>query len=182
MIDRNYSEEERNLFNEDQDLETTVKRPKFLLVLVILSGINIVTSIIGALSGMLGSKPDQAMIKSAKLEFANMREQLQKADAEDFIYIIDQMQSVTVNMFKHFQAYNSFQFLILVLGLTGIVLMFRGKKLGFHFYIIYTLGLVLLPYFFNPITGIPTLLTIVGIIYGGIWVWLYSRNLHWLKD
>ena len=182
MIDRNYSEEERNLFNENQDLETIVKRPKFLLVLVILSGINIVTSMIGALSGMLGSKPDQAMIKSAKLEFANMREQLQKADAEDFIYIIDQMQSVTVNMFKHFQAYNSFQFLILVLGLTGIVLMYRGKKLGFHFYIIYTLGLVLLPYFFNPITGIPTLLTIVGVIYGGIWVWLYSRNLHWLKD
>ena len=85
MIDRNYSEEERNFFNEDQDLETTVKRPKFILVLVILSGINIVTSMIGALSGMLGSKPDQAMIKSTKLEFANMREQLQKADAEDFI-------------------------------------------------------------------------------------------------
>lgn len=182
MIDRQFTEEEKNFFNEDQDVKTNAKRPIFLLVLVILSGINIGTSIIGALSGMLGSKPDQAMIKSAKLEFANMREQLQKANAEDFIYIVDQMQSVTVNMFKHFQAYNSFQFLILVLGLTGITLMYRGKKLGFHFYIIYTLGLVLLPYFFNSMTGIPTLLTIVGITYGGIWVWLYSRNLYWLKD
>jgi hypothetical protein len=182
MIDSQFSEQQQPLFNDDQDVEATAKRPKFLLVLVILSGINICTSMIGAFSGMLGSKPDEAMIKSAKLEFANMREQLQKADAEDFIYIIDQMQSVTVNMFKHFQAYNSVQFLILMLGLSGIVLMYRGKKLGFHFYIIYTLGLLLLPYFFNPITGIPTLLTTVGIIYGGIWVWLYSRNLHWLKD
>ena len=105
-----------------------------------------------------------------------------KANAADFIYIIDQMESVTDNMFKHFQQYNSFQFLILVLGLTGVILMYRGKKLGFHFYILYSLGLVVLPYFFNPITGIPTILTIVGIIYGGVWVWLYSRNLNWLKD
>jgi hypothetical protein len=122
------------------------------------------------------------MIKSAKLDFANMREQLDKANAADFIYIIDQMEGVTDNMFKHFQQYNSFQFLILVLGLTGVILMYRGKKLGFHFYILYSLGLVVLPYFFNPITGIPTILTIVGIIYGGVWVWLYSRNLNWLKD
>jgi len=38
-----------------------------------------------------------------------------------------------------------------------------------------------LPYLFNPITGIPTILTIVGILYGGVWVLLYSRNLHWME-
>jgi hypothetical protein len=157
------------------------KRPVFLLVLVILSGINIGVAMLGALSGMLGSKPDKAMFKSAKIEFANMREQLEKANAEDFIYIVDQMEGVTVNMFKHFQAYNTFQFLILLMGLAGIVMMYRGQKLGFHFYIIYSLGLIVLPYLFNPITGIPTILTIVGVIYGGLWVLLYSRNLHWMK-
>ena len=182
MIERKFSEEEGHFLNEEQDVNTISKRPVFLLVLVILSSINIGISSIGALSGMLGAKPDKAMIKSAKLDFANMREQLDKANAADFIYIIDQMESVTDNMFKHFQQYNSFQFLILVLGLTGVILMYRGKKLGFHFYILYSLGLVVLPYFFNPITGIPTILTIVGIIYGGVWVWLYSRNLNWLKD
>ena len=182
MIERKFSEEEGHFLNEEQDVNTISKRPVFLLVLVILSSINIGISSIGALSGMLGAKPDKAMIKSAKLDFANMREQLDKANAADFIYIIDQMESVTDNMFKHFQQYNSFQFLILVLRLTGVILMYRGKKLGFHFYILYSLGFVLLPYFFNPITGIPTILTIVGIIYGGVWVWLYSRNLNWLKD
>lgn len=182
MTDSNFSEEQRNFFDADQDVQTVSKRPVFLLVLVILSSINIGISTIGALSGMLGVKPDKAMIKNAKLDFANMREQLEKANGEDFIYIVDQMESVTDNMFKHFQQYNSFQFLILVLGLTGVILMYRAKKLGFHFYILYSLGLVLLPYFFNPITGIPTILTVVGIIYGGIWVFMYSRNLHWLKD
>jgi hypothetical protein len=157
------------------------KRPVFLLVLVILSSINISVSLLGSFSGMLGAKPDAKMIKQAKLEFANLREQLEEGGAADFTYIIDQMESVTDNMFKHFQAYNSVQFLILVLGLAGVILMYQRKKIGFHFYIIYSLGLVVLPYLFNPITGIPTILTIVGIIYGGLWVFLYSRNLHWME-
>jgi len=157
------------------------KRPVFLLVLVILSSINMSVSLLGSFSGMLGAKPDAKMIKQAKLEFANMREQLEEGGAADFTYIIDQMESVTDNMFKHFQAYNSVQFLVLVLGLTGVVLMYQRRKLGFHFYIIYSLGLVVLPYLFNPITGIPTILTIVGILYGGVWVLLYSRNLHWME-
>lgn len=158
------------------------KRPVFLLVLVILSSINISVSLLGSFSGMLGAKPDAKMIKQAKLEFANMREQLEEGGAADFTYIIDQMESVTDNMFKHFQAYNSVQFLVLVLGLAGVILMYQRRKLGFHFYIIYSLGLVVLPYLFNPITGIPTILTIVGIIYGGLWVFLYSRNLHWMES
>jgi hypothetical protein len=92
------------------------------------------------------------------------------------------MEGVTLNMFKHFQAYNSVQFMVLALGLTGVILMYKRKKLGFHFYIIYSLGLVVLPYLFNPITGIPTILTVVGILYGAFWVFLYSRNLQWLQD
>jgi len=167
---------------QEESAEIKKKRPVFLLVLVILSSLNIGVATIGALSGMLGAQPDKAMIKSAKLEFANMREQLEEGGAGAYTYLIDQMEGVTNNMFKHFQAYNSFQFLILVLGLTGVIFMYGGKKLGFHFYIIYSLGLVLLPYFFNLITGIPTILTIVGILYGGLWVFLYSRNLHWLQD
>ena len=157
------------------------KRPVFLLVLVILSSLNMSVSLLGSVSGMLGAKPDTKMIKQAKLEFANMREQLEEGGAADFTYIIDQMESVTDNMFKHFQAYNSVQFLVLVLGLAGAILMYQRRKLGFHFYIIYSLGLVVLPYLFNPITGIPTILTIVGILYGGVWVLLYSRNLHWME-
>ena len=157
------------------------KRPIFLLVLVILSSLNMSVSILWTFSGMVGSKPDAKMFKQAKLEFANMREQLEEGGAADFTYIIDQMESVTDNMFKHFQVYNTVQFLILVLGLTGVILMYQSRKLGFHLYIIYSIGLVVLPYLFNPITGIPTLLTIVGILYGGLWVLLYSRNLHWME-
>ena len=71
MIERKFSEEEGHFLNEEQDVHAISKRPVFLLVLVILSSINIGISSIGALSGMLGTKPDKAMIKSAKLDLRN---------------------------------------------------------------------------------------------------------------
>ncbi|MEY4894609.1 MAG: hypothetical protein RL751_1428, partial [Bacteroidota bacterium] len=117
-----------DFYQQEEQAPVKKKRPVFLLVLVILSSINISVSLLGSFSGMLGAKPDAKMIKQAKLEFANMREQLEEGGAADFTYIIDQMESVTDNMFKHFQAYNSVQFLILVLGLTGVVLMYQRRK------------------------------------------------------
>lgn len=158
------------------------KRPVFLLVLVIMSSINIGISTMGALSAILGAKPDASMIKEAQLDFAKMRDQLEAANGSDFIYIVDQMEAVTMNMFSHFHTYNSIQFIFLLLGLTGVILMFQRKRLGFHFYIVYSLGLVLLPYFFNAMQQIPTILTIVGVLYGALWVFLYSRNLHWVNQ
>jgi hypothetical protein len=160
----------------------TPKRPVFLLVLVIMSSINIGISTMGSLSAILGATPDAAVIKEARLDFAKMRDQLEVANGSDFIYIVDQMEMVTMNMFAHFHTYNSVQLIFLLLGLTGVILMFQRKRLGFHFYIVYSLGLVILPYFFNSIQQIPTILTIVGVIYGAVWVILYSRNLQWVNQ
>jgi hypothetical protein len=165
----------------ESNLETP-KRPVFLLVLVIMSSINIGISTMGSLSAILGAKPDASMIKEAQLDFAKMRDQLEAANGSDFIYIVDQMETVTMNMFVHFHTYNSIQFIFLLLGLTGVILMFQRKRLGFHFYIVYSLGLVLLPYFFNSMQQIPTILTIVGVLYGALWVFLYGRNLHWVNQ
>ena len=162
--------------------QETLKRPVFLLVLVIMSSINIGISTMGSLSAILGAKPDASMIKEAQLDFAKMRDQLEAANGSDFIYIVDQMETVTMNMFAHFHTYNSIQFIFLLLGLTGVILMFQRKRLGFHFYIVYSLGLVLLPYFFNSMQQIPTILTIVGVLYGALWVFLYGRNLHWVNQ
>lgn len=167
---------------ELESKQETTKRPVFLLVLVILSSINIGISTMGSLSAILGAKPDADMIKEAQLDFAKMRDQLEAANGADFIYIVDQMETVTMNMFAHFHTYNSIQFIFLLLGLTGVILMYQRKRLGFHFYIVYSLGLVLLPYFFNSMQQIPTILTIVGVLYGALWVFLYSRNLHWVNQ
>jgi hypothetical protein len=111
-----------------------------------------------------------------------MREQLEKAGAAEYTYIVDQMQTVTTHMFNHFHTYNSIQLVFLLLGLTGVILMYQRKRLGFHFYIVYSIGLVLLPYFFNSMHQIPTILTVVGVLYGAVWVFMYGRNLHWINQ
>ncbi|MFM6946050.1 MAG: hypothetical protein ACKOWW_02840 [Flavobacteriales bacterium] len=165
-----------------QELIDVPKRPVFLLVLVILSSINIGISTIGSLTAVLGAKPDADMVKKALLDYAEMREQLEQAGASDYTYIVDQMQTVTTQMFANFHLYNTIQLIFLLLGLTGVILMFKRKKLGFHFYIIYSIGLVLMPFFFNAIQQIPTVLTVVGILYGAVWVFLYSRNLNWINQ
>ncbi|MEN9700450.1 MAG: hypothetical protein RLZZ301_1648 [Bacteroidota bacterium] len=165
------------MFNEDQAPEAS-GRSKFLIVLVILSSINLGISTMGSIPGMLGQKVDAKTIKDARLDFATMREQLLDAHADSFVGVVDQMEKVTLSMFRHFQVYNSLNFLVMVLGLTGVILMYRQRKLGFHFYIVYSLGTVCIPYLLNPIQDIPTILTIVGLLYSGLWVFLYSRSLH----
>jgi hypothetical protein len=50
---------------QQEPFQLKEKRPVFLLVLMILSGINIGAATLGALSGMLGAKPDKAMFKRA---------------------------------------------------------------------------------------------------------------------
>jgi hypothetical protein len=84
-----------------QEINETPKRPVFLLVLVILSSINIGISSIGSLTAVLGAKPDAEMVKKALLDYAEMREQLEKAGAAEYTYIVDQMQTVTTHMFTH---------------------------------------------------------------------------------
>ena len=165
-----------------QQINETPKRPVFLLVLVILSSINIGMSTIGSLTAVLGAKPDAEMVKKALLDYAEMREQLEEAGAADYTYIVDQMQTVTTHMFAHFHTYNAIQLVFLLLGLTGVIFMYQRKRLGFHFYIVYSIGLVLLPYFFNSMNQIPTILTVVGVLYGAVWVFMYGRNLHWINQ
>ncbi|MEY3682056.1 MAG: hypothetical protein RLZZ289_580, partial [Bacteroidota bacterium] len=80
---------------ELESKQETTKRPVFLLVLVIMSSINIGISTMGSLSAILGAKPDADMIKEAQLDFAKMRDQLEAANGADFIYIVDQMETVT---------------------------------------------------------------------------------------
>ncbi len=166
----------------NQDLEPKKSRPKFLLVLVVLSTINIVFSTIGTLGAVFGVKPDQQLIDKLEKDFATMREQFSAIGGDQFIGLINQMEEMAMNLFDHFQSYNTLQLLFLILGLYGVRLMYLAKRLGFHFYILYCLGLLLMPYLFNPFSTVPVIFTIFGILYSGLWVFLYSRNLHWMKD
>ena len=176
--------EELNEVNEGQVIE---KRPKFLLVLSILSFFNIGITVLTSLFGALGGKPNADELEAAKLQFANSQEQLEtlaKSEKVDMSYwseVLTKLETMSDNMYETFSRYNSLILLVSIFALVAVYLMFTGKKLGFHFYIGYCFLYVIQSYFFTAPNDVPTFVIVLNILYGGIWVFLYSRNLKWMR-
>ena len=98
-----------------------------------------------------------------------------------FAEMMEQIQRMSESANAHFYANTLVSMLILGLGIMGAVLMLRGKKLGFHLYIGYSLLAVLQLYFFASPADIPTVAVVLGLLFSGLFVFLYSRNLPWLN-
>jgi hypothetical protein len=176
--------EELNEMNEGQVMG---KRPKFLLVISVLSFVNIGITVLTSLFGAIGGNPSPEELEAAKLQFANSHEQLEslaqseKVDLSYWSEILTKMEIMSDNMYANFSMYNSLILLVAIFALIGVYLMFTGKKLGFHFYIGYCFLYVIQSYFFTAPSDVPTFVIILNILYGGIWVYLYSRNLKWMR-
>src|ERR1041384_8237009 len=66
-------------------------------------------------------------------------------------------------------------------GLTGAIMMWKGRKTGFHLYIIYNIIMTLAVYAAVPIELVPAYLTITNVILSLIFILMYSRNLKWMR-
>jgi hypothetical protein len=167
--------EELNEMNEGQLIE---KRPKFLLVISILSFVNIGMTVLTSLFGVFGGKPSAEELETAKLQFAESQEKIdalaqsEKIDMSYWSEILTKMEVMSDNMYANFVTYT---------GLMAVYLMFIGKKLGFHLYIGYCFLYVIQSYFFTTPSDVPTFVIVLNTLYGGIWVYLYARNLKWMK-
>jgi hypothetical protein len=176
--------EELNEVNEGQVIE---KRPKFLLVISILSFVNIGMTVLTSLFGVLGGKPSAEELEAAKLQFANSQEQLEtlaqseKVDMSYWSEILTKMEIMSDNMYANSIAYNGLILLVALFAFITVFLMFTGKKLGFHLYIGYCFLYVIQSYFFTTPSDVPTFVIVLNTLYGGIWVYLYSRNLKWMR-
>jgi hypothetical protein len=82
---------------------------------------------------------------------------------------------------QHFYANVSVSFLVLCLGIVGAVFMFVGKKSGFHLYIAYSLLAILQMYFFTSVANIPTVLVVMSLIFSALFIFLYAKNLSWMR-
>lgn len=176
--------EELKEMNDGQVFE---KRPKFLLVISILSFVNIGVSILTSLFGALGGKPSSEELEAAKLQFANSHEQLEalaKSEKVNMSYwsdVLTKLEIMSDNMYANFSVYNSLILLVAIFALVAVYLMFTGKKIGFHLYIAYCFLYVIQSYFFTVPSDVPTFVIVLNVLYGGIWVFLYSRNLKWMR-
>lgn len=67
-----------------------------------------------------------------------------------------------------------------LIGLAGILFMLRGRKLGFHLYIVYNLITMISIYASAPASEIPVFYFLVWGSISCIFIFLYSRNLKFM--
>jgi hypothetical protein len=67
------------------------------------------------------------------------------------------------------------------IGLNGVIFMLKGRKLGFHLYIVYNLIALISIYASAPASEIPSFYFILFGIISSVFIFMFSRNLKFMK-
>ncbi len=168
----------------EQELDQTgtpeVKRPTFLKVLCILSFISIGFSTFSTLGSLIMGPEDEETMIEQKATMMESTAELREAGMNGLADLMDQIQRMSESLNEHFYAVTLSSLLTVVVGFFGVFMMWKGKKLGFHLYIVYNLiGLGNLYLFVNP-ADVPTFAVIWSLLLSTVFIVMYSRNLHWM--
>lgn len=157
------------------------KRPVFLLVLCILSFVYIGFSILfGAGSLAQGPETKQEMAREME-EFDKGIAELEKNGNTQMVATFEKYRDFALEANRKFYGVQIVSLLVLGLGLISVLKMFKGDKLGFHLYIVYSLLSIGQVYFFISPAMVPTSLVIFTLVISAIFVGLYAINLRWLR-
>ncbi len=157
------------------------KRPKFLTVLCVLSFIALGFSIIGLLATFANGKPSDDQIETAYMQSQQMASEFRAKGTTWAADFIEQAAELASHQQKNYWKTVGTNALITVTGFIGVLWMFKGKKLGFHLYIIYNLLSVGASFLIVPAHMVQLPTVIMSLIFSGLFVYLYSKNLSWMK-
>ncbi|MDA9161938.1 hypothetical protein N9O13_06075 [Crocinitomicaceae bacterium] len=157
------------------------KRPTGLWVLFVLTSISTSLGILQSFTNILNGAPNASQIKKMKLEMAKTMKAAKELDSSFLIELIEKMEKITASTIENFVFFNSISLLFYALGLAAAIYMFRGLKIGFHMYIIYSF-LTLIQYYFiiNP-SEVPVMLLVANGMVSLLFIFLYSRYLNWMQ-
>ncbi|MBI2257775.1 MAG: hypothetical protein HYU67_02635 [Flavobacteriia bacterium] len=163
-----------------EEVNSNPKRPTFLLVLCILSfistGFNLIGNIVNLLKGPL-SQDELNVVLQEMQQLSDMVNQSGSGFTELFEKLAKITQFTNDNFYMH-------EFILIAsfaLGFYGVLKMYQGIKNGFHLYIIYNLLSISSIYVSVPPSDVPSFIVIFSVIFSGIFIFMYSRNLHWMK-
>lgn len=161
--------------------EPQAKRPVFLTVLCILTFIMTGLSAIGLINNAFRGKSSPDQLEEEVAVFHQVSANLRDAGAGAAADFYDQVAGMLVHMNEHYYQMLFINFITLVLGFVGALLMWKGRRIGFHVYVIYNLVGILAIYAAVPASSIPNVLVITQVIISAIFIFMYARNLHWMK-
>lgn len=167
---------------ETIDTEKNDKRPTILLVAAILSFISIGLTTIALVFNLTSGPMNEDEVLLTRVANAKQKTEMRDAGGPPyFIQLLDQVQAMTEETNQHFYLANGLNLVVNGIGFCGVLFMMRRRKLGFHLYIVYSLLALIVMYLYISPQNIPTISLIFGLIFSGLFVFLYSRALRWLK-
>lgn len=157
------------------------KRPVFLTVLCILTFVTSGFSFIGLLFNGIKGPMSANELELSQSGMQEMIDQLRSDNMDGMADMMEKISAMTAYTNEAFYTIFMLNILTFLLGLFGAILMWQGRKLGFHLYIIYNIIAILTVYAVVPVNEVPSFITILNVIISAVFIFMYSRNLHWLK-
>jgi hypothetical protein len=165
----------------EHEKEPSQKRPVLLTVLAVLSFIVIGYGFLGLLTSMLGGQPSPEEIDKGYQQIIQSVSDLRDQNAVGLADFFEQLANMIVYEQHHFFPVMLLNAVTIITGFIGVLFMLRGRRLGFHFYIIYNLLSIGGVYLIVPFNLVPNILLITSVFLSGLFVFLYSLNLKWMS-
>lgn len=159
------------------ELEAEKQNPNYktLKILCVLSylfiGIMLLTSVTNLINGPLS---EEELNKSFE-QLGSLTSIFGKSDEAELILEKTYEKQILLN--ENVYSINILNTFIYIIGIIGIRLMWQRKKLGFHFYIIYSILSISAIYLIVPIGVVLPQEIIQNALLSLVWVFLYARQL-----
>lgn len=166
---------------ENQEINSKEPMPVFLKVLCILSYIGVGLTIIPNLVRLLMGPYSEEEMLQQKVIMTELIEKMEDMGSDFGVTTYRKMIIMTENLNTHFYASTGLIIVGALIGLYGVIQMWQRKKIGFHFYIVYSILAISQVYFFVSPVYVPTFILIWNVFISGLFVFMYSRNLKWMN-
>ena len=165
----------------DPDFEANEPRPQFLKVLCILSFVSVGLSLLFSIAGLLLGPTGEEEMLALKVDRTAVISDLKDMGLYSMADVMTKVQRMTVEINDNFYFASLIGLITLGIGLYGVLKMWRGAKIGFHFYIIYSLLSIGALYLYVSPNNIPSMVVIFNLLISGIFIFMYARNLKWMR-
>jgi len=163
-------------------IEEKRKRPTMLIVLLVLSALSMLFSTFQYLpslvSGPLNQEELDKQHEQVASTFSKMKDLVGEEGEEEMNEALNyQIEKSTFVNNQIFWQFNLLNLLAIAIGMLSLYYMYHLKKLGFHFYIIYSLLAAFLGFILFPTKFIDSTEILLGVILSAVFVFLYAMQL-----
>jgi hypothetical protein len=157
------------------------KRPVFLTVLAVLSFISLGFSLLTNFDNITTGPSTNEEMEIVRADIDSQIEDLEAQGMSSWVGTVEKIYRMAEEMNSKFYLAVAVNTIVTLLGIFAVITMIRGFKMGFHLYIVYCLLSIGSIYIYVSPANVPTFVIITNLLFSGLFVLLYSRNLKWMQ-